>query len=135
MNGYKLKEISISNKEHFEVFIKADSNDADYISTETILTKEEFEKVALDQLRVLEHFYSSPHTFHCFYSDTVDLPTGDWGDCHSLVELRVRYFNEDGKAYMVELEPFTKEELKFLNEEYNGDIGQYLEDLEGNISR
>jgi len=110
--GYKLVEIKTQSK-IFEVFIKADANDGDDMSTLTIYTEEEFNVKIVEDLILLQSKYSEPHLLECFNNgvydryerDTVlDIPYSDLDcteTCHTLMELRVICTDTDGKVYNV----------------------------------
>lgn len=111
---YELMEIKPQFKT-FEIFIKADSNDGDYISTLNSYTEKEFNTKIIDELILLQSKYSGPHRLKLFDNAVYDLygretelsiPYSDldYVDlCHTLKELRVTCIDTDGKVYNVKL--------------------------------
>lgn len=108
---YQLIEIRPKNKT-FEVFIKADSNDADYISTLTSYSEEKFNKNIVDDLILLQSKYAESHKLEKFENavydtydrDTeLDIPCSDFGVCHTLEELKITCIDIDGQSYNVKL--------------------------------
>lgn len=104
MSKYTLEKSEKRNV--FIVRIVADSNDADYVTTENIYSKESFEKYVLDGLIELLKNHGDNHKLPDFPNDKydLDLPYNGWnGTCHSLESVTVEYFDENGDQWNVKL--------------------------------
>jgi hypothetical protein len=102
-NIMKYQLVEPSKKNIFLVTIEADSNDADYITTRNEYEKEEFDKNIIDELIKLKRKYSGSHKLEDYKDefDHIDLPYSEWGICHTLTELTVNHYDENGKVWDV----------------------------------
>jgi len=101
MEKYRLEKIEITEK-YYEVFIKADSNDGDYVSTKTKYNQKEFDEI-IDALIDIKNNYSGDHEFENYqnkYDLDIPYPECD-GTCHTLEELSVIMYDFYGKMYNV----------------------------------
>lgn len=103
MKRYTLTKM-VPKTRYFEVYLDADANDGDYISTKTEYTEEEFESI-IDDLINLRDNYSGSHRLSSYSDDTeLDIPTSEWGGyCHTLVQLVIRMYDTDGCVYEVNI--------------------------------
>ena len=85
----------------FRVIIEADSNDADYITTDETYNEKEFNEV-IDELIDLKNNYGGRHQLEDFENDWLTIPRSEWGRCHSLTGLEVTCEDIDGTVYDVE---------------------------------
>lgn len=106
MTLYKQKPLQ--NTPYYEVSIKGDYNDADY-STETTIYNQEYFDESAPYIYLLLKDYSKNHQLEDFpHTEYVGLPYSDNGICHSLEEVKIMYYDENGKASIIEFE-FTEE--------------------------
>lgn len=99
---YKLVKREVLKEKVFRVIIKADSNDADYITTDETYTEEEFNDI-IDDLINLKHNYSGRHELEDFPNESdLYIPSSEWGRCHTLEKLTVTCEDIDGIIYDVE---------------------------------
>lgn len=98
--NYTLKKI-VPKEKFYRVYINADSNAEDYISTIEIYDQETFDAVA-KELKNLKDNYSKSQQLKD-YENIADLsiPCSDWGYCHSLEDLEVTMHDIDGFTYEV----------------------------------
>jgi hypothetical protein len=103
MEKYKLTK-TIPEQRIYEVYIDADSNDADYISTTTVYTQDEFDKI-VDGLIDLNNNYMDYHELEEYENEyDLDIPCNSWGEyCHTLEEVKITMYDTDGYVYEVEL--------------------------------
>ena len=82
MKNYNLVK-KVPKEKYYEVYINADSNDADYISTKTKYSQEEFDEV-VDELKNLRDNYGGSHELEDFEDETdeINIPCSVWGCCH-----------------------------------------------------
>lgn len=107
MSKYTIGAIKANKVNQFEVIIKADSNDADYITTREFFSEEDFNNHAIDELIELERDYSGSHQLENFSAEWLDIPSSDWGRCHTLTSLEVNYYDNNGSVRPV-----------YINEDY-----------------
>ena len=119
---YKLEKVKTKGK-LFKITIKADSNDADYITETTELNEKDFNKV-VPFLLDLKNNYSDSHRFEEWdiedyneedlerigvtqeeYEDApyIDKPYGDDMSCHTLEDLEIICIDENSIIYNVKL--------------------------------
>lgn len=98
---YKLEQI-IPKKKYYEVYIKADSNDGDYITTIQKYDQEYFDEV-VDEIINLKNNYMGSHQLENYHNVMdLDIPYNGWdGYCHTLEKLKVTMYDVDGKIYNV----------------------------------
>lgn len=101
MPNYTLVAPTGRYRNQFIVTIKADSNDGDYMTETSIYPKESFEQWVVDALIELREEYCLPHKL-TKYQGRLDIPTTDWGRCHTLEEVKVEYVDLDGKIWRVQ---------------------------------
>lgn len=100
--SYKIKK-KVPKKKYYSVYINADSNDGDYISTTTDYSQEEFDEI-VDELINLKNNYCTNHLLSKYPNEMdLNIPCSDWGRCHSLAEVEVILYDIDGFIYEVEL--------------------------------
>ena len=91
----------VPEEKYYEVYINADSNDADYISTSEEYTQEEFDEI-IDEIINLRDNYGKSHELECYQNDMeLPIPHSDWGRCHSLKDIKVTLYDTDGCVYDV----------------------------------
>lgn len=100
---YELVEKKVNKKDVFKVTIRADSNDADYITETEYYIKEDFEEYALKAVKDLRDNYGGSHELEDYPNEyDLSIPFNGWdGYCHSLEELSVEYIDKDGKIWDV----------------------------------
>lgn len=99
---YRLVEKRSEHKDKFRVLIKADSNDADYITETSYYTKKDFEDYILAGLIDLRENASGRHKLKDYVNQyDLELPYSDWGSCHTLKKVEVDYIDEHGKIWGV----------------------------------
>lgn len=100
---YKLNQVK-TEKDYFEVIIKADSNDGDYVTESCTFTKEEFDDFIIKGLIELKDF-SGNHQLENF-PDTHSLDmipyNGYDGWCHSIESVSVKLYKTDSTIWDVE---------------------------------
>lgn len=102
---YTLHKKAEEKRDKFIVTIKADSKDADYITTEEEYSKADFDQWVVDALIDLIKNYSERHLL-TDYNNTFDLdiPFNGWdGNCHSLEKVTVQYVDSNGEIWEVKL--------------------------------
>jgi hypothetical protein len=101
---YKLVEKRGKQLNKFKVTIKADSNDADYVTETMFYGKSEFEEYIIDALVDLKYNYSGHHDLENYPNESdLYIPYNGWdGYCHTLEELTVEFIDGDGKVWDVE---------------------------------
>lgn len=102
MKNYNLVK-QIPEEKYYEVFIEADSNDADYISTKNKYSQEEFDEI-VDELKNIRDNYGDAQELENYEPSELDIyiPSSEWGVCHTLEEITVTMFDVDGFVYNVE---------------------------------
>jgi hypothetical protein len=100
---YQLVEKTGRELDSFKVTIKADSNDADYITEVNHYSQEIFEEYIIDGLIHLRENASGHHELGDYDNPfDLDIPFNGWdGYCHTLEELTVEYIDSDGKVWDV----------------------------------
>jgi hypothetical protein len=101
MSKIKLVEKPKSELGRFKVTIKADSNDADYITTINTYDKEKFEKHVVGELIDLMTNYRGDYKLPKFQGGWLDIPHGEDGCCHTLEKVTVEYIDDSGKLWNV----------------------------------
>jgi hypothetical protein len=101
MSEYQLVEKPKSELGRYKVTIKADSNDADYVTTIITYSKEEFEKHVLPELVNLTTNYKGDYKLPDFDAGWLDIPYGEYDCCHTLEKVDVEYLDEQGKLWTV----------------------------------
>lgn len=99
---YTLVEKEKGDKDRFIITIKADSNDADYITETTYLNEKDFIEAIPELVDMIEN-YSKAHMFEDFSADYFDVPYSDNGSCHSLEDWSIEYIDKDGKIFDVKI--------------------------------
>lgn len=103
MQKFKYVEVSEEVRKKFHVIIKADSNDADYITEDEYYSLKEFEEI-VDELKNLQTNYSGHHELEDYESKfDLPIPYSDWGRCHTIESIDITYLDESGKLWEVEL--------------------------------
>lgn len=106
MQKYKLTSPEIKDRNKFTVTIEADSNDGDYITTINTYTKPFFEETIAHDLIDLLQNYGKRHELNKYSGEFEDLPynpNDDYGRCHTLKSIDVKYVDENGFTWNVEL--------------------------------
>jgi len=118
MDKYELVKIVTGGKKKFTVTIVADSNDADYITTIQEYTEEEFNLIVDELINIQKNYsghqqlenYAEDEEYTLFDEDTntacyawINIPSGEWGKCHTLKSIDITCLTEDGVLYNVEL--------------------------------
>ena len=100
MKNYNLVK-KVPKEKYYEVYINADSNDADYISTTTKYSQEEFDEVVDGLVKLRD---SCDYELEDFEDETgkINIPSSYGGYCHTLEEVTVTMFDVDGLVYDVE---------------------------------
>lgn len=104
MSKYTLVEKQAKEVNRFKVTIKADSNDADYITNVSFYSKRDFEDYVIDGLIDLQKNGSGHYELENYNNKyDLDIPWNGWdGQCHTLEELIVEYIDENGKLWAVQ---------------------------------
>lgn len=100
MSKYELVEKQGSELGKFKVTIKADSNDADYVTTICTYDKDKFEKHVVPELIELKK-YKADYKLPDFEAGWLDIPYGEYDCCHTLESVSVEYIDENGKLWTV----------------------------------
>ncbi|EJW14102.1 hypothetical protein M5X00_26230 [Paenibacillus alvei] len=89
----------------FIVTIVADSNDADYVTTEDIFSKAEFDEYVADALIDLLANYSGRHQLSDYPNEEdLSIPRNGWdGYCHSLKKMTIKHIDVNGEHWDVSL--------------------------------
>lgn len=106
MNKYKLVPPEQKDRNKFTVTIIADSNDGDYITTINTYSKVFFEETILRDLVELLEDFSGDHELDTYGGDFEDLPynpNDEYGQCHTLESIDVKYVDYDGFTWNVDL--------------------------------
>lgn len=103
MSKYNLVEKTVKEREIFKVVIKADSNDADYITTTAHYSPSDFDEYIIDGLIDLKEKGTGRHKLENYNNEfDLEIPYNGWdGYCHTLEELIVEYIDENGKVWDV----------------------------------
>lgn len=104
MSKYKLVKKDDKDYNQFKVTIKADSNDADYITSINFYSKKDFDDYVADGIiHLLEHG-SGYHELEDYNNEyDLNIPYNGWdGFCHTLSYVRVEYVDENGITWDVE---------------------------------
>lgn len=100
MEKYTLSKPDPEKLKHFKIVIIADANDADYLTSVSSYTKEEFDECFADQVIKLLRDYNGPHGLEKIdYKSGIDLDIPydlDGEMCHTLESLEVTYVDENG---------------------------------------
>lgn len=106
MGKYKLVKPEVKQKT-FKVFMTADANDGDYLTSTQTFTEKEFDEVVDELLDLKNNYLKVAHAFEEFCSEVeLDIPydgQSDYG-CHTLEELEITCVDVDGIIYNVELQ-------------------------------
>jgi len=95
----------VPKEKYYEVYINADSNDADYISRTSNYSQKEFDEI-VDALIDLINNYDGEHELEDYPNDMeLSIPNSDNGCCHTLEELTITMYDIDGYVYGIELKP------------------------------
>lgn len=117
MSFYKLKQLE--KTPYYEVTIVGDYNDADYSTTIEQYDEESFKEM-VPYLYLLLKDYSGIHELKDYpHSEWVSLPYSVNGRSHTLKEVKVMYYDENHKAYIVGFE---------INEENTEKMYEMIED-------
>ncbi|TVX86019.1 hypothetical protein [Paenibacillus agilis] len=103
MEKYTLSKTEARNI--FIVTIVGDSNDADYITTEEVYNKSDFDEYVVNALIDLMTNYSNNHQLEN-YPNKFDLsiPHNGWdGYCHSLESVTIKHIDDNGEHWDVEM--------------------------------
>lgn len=104
MSKYTLAQKPAEKRNVFIVTIKADHNDADYITTIESYSKDDFDEYVADALIDLINNYSGDYDLeHYFNEFDLDIPRGDEERCHTLESVNVEYIDENGITWDVKL--------------------------------
>jgi hypothetical protein len=105
MEKYTLTKPESKQRDKFIVTIVADSNDADYITTENTYSKEEFEETIADALVDLQNNYGLSYQLPNYYNEhDLDIPYNGWdGYCHTLKYVQIQYIDNNGETWDVNL--------------------------------
>jgi hypothetical protein len=97
---YKLiKRVNKNQNEIFNIKIKVDSNDADYMYSNFECDKNAFEDIFVYLLTKLKTDYSNNHKLEDLDDDiyeALNLPYNEWGRCHSLESINITYADSTG---------------------------------------
>lgn len=98
MSKYTLEKKPESERNKFIVTIKADSNDANYITKVEKYSKKDFDEYVIDALIDLKQNYSGSHELENYPNEhDLPIPFNGWdGYCHTLETLYVQYVDEEG---------------------------------------
>lgn len=100
---------------YYTVSITADANDADYITTNTGYNEEQFSD-ALPALKLLMSEYSDRHGLERYFEEFdddpdmidieehLDIPSGNFGYCHTLIDVEIMYYDTEGMSHKVTIE-------------------------------
>lgn len=102
MSKYELVEKYSGELGKFKVIIKADSNDADYVTTINTYDKNNFEKYVVPELIELRK-YKGDYKLPDFNAGWLDIPYGEYDCCHTLESVDVEYLDENGKLWNVKI--------------------------------
>ena len=109
MKKYKIIKTTPQER-YYEILLKADSNDGNYITEIQKLSQEEFDK-AIDELIILRNDFSGEHELEGFESEIIskydrdvylNIPCHEDQVCHTLVDIIVKMYDSDGCVYNVE---------------------------------
>jgi hypothetical protein len=105
MEKYKLSKQPQENRNKFIVTIKADSNDADYVTESEFFTKKSFDDYVVDELINLKTNYGGHHMLKDYPNDgDLSIPFNGYdGYCHTLESLDIKYVDENGETWNDEL--------------------------------
>ena len=103
MGKYKLVQKPAKMKNKFIVTIKADSNDADYLTETETYTKRDFEQNCIDDLIELNNKYGGSYELENYQGRLV-IPSTEMGYCHSLEDIKVEYVDENGHYWDVKID-------------------------------
>lgn len=103
MTKYEVHELPMTERERFVVSLKADSNDADYITTIESYTVNDFENNIVDELIDLKKNHSGEHELESYWSDWLNIPHGEHDICHTLVEIDIKFIDENAVMWEVEI--------------------------------
>lgn len=118
---YHLVENKGTNTETFKVTIVADSNDGDYLRNTGTYSKEDFEKRILPGLNHLHNFGTGNYKLENYHNGyDLNIPSAEWGDCHTLESVMVEFTDSNEKIWKVEFEyaPLSEEDEFFDYDEY-----------------
>lgn len=100
-------------KPYYELYIRADYNDGDYISETTMLSKKQLDEWGLEAYQLILNKLMGPHALDEMEElltedeynllENIDFPYSDHGICHSMSTIRLKYYDEDGFIYDVVL--------------------------------
>ena len=110
MKKYTLEKI-LPKEKYYEVYMKADANDADYVTTEEYFSQDEFDSI-VDELKNLISNYGGSHKLSEYPNDCdFDIPFNGWdGYCHTLEYIDITMYDTDGYTYEVHLNNNTEGE-------------------------
>lgn len=109
--NYYLEKI-VPEEPYYELYIDADSNDGDYISEKAAYGPEQLEWL-LEVYQIICKKLMGPHALHEMdeilteeeldFLEYVDFPTSDYGICHTIHDVSLKYYDTDGSVYNVVL--------------------------------
>ncbi|WP_413986355.1 hypothetical protein [Paenibacillus polymyxa] len=106
MTEYELVVPKMEEYNKFIVTVVADSNDGDYITTINTYTKPYFEEAIVRDLIDLINNYSGHHELEKYDGEFEDLPFNphdDYGRCHTLISVNIRFIDNKGFTWNVKL--------------------------------
>lgn len=107
-----VKTPNTSDNDYYVITITGDSNDADYITTDTCLSEKSFNEAipALEYLFLncigkhkLEDYYDN-HSDDIDLDEYFDIPFGEMGACHTIKDVSIKFFEKTGMSYNVTFE-------------------------------
>lgn len=102
MKNYIISQ-SIPTKKYYEVYINADSNDGNYISTIRQYSQRRFDEI-IPALIDLKQNYSEPGQLEDYATEyDISIPYSDYGSCHTLDDIRITMYDTNGYVYNVDL--------------------------------
>lgn len=101
-------------KSYYELYIKADSNDGDYISETTKFSQRQLDEWGIEAYQLILKKLMGPHALDEMDDllspveydllENVSFPYSDHGICHSIWIVSLKYYDKDGLTYDVVLD-------------------------------
>ena len=102
MCKYKFEKIKAPKETYYELYINADSNDGDYVSTTETFNQKEFDEI-IDEIINLKNNYSEHGKLQSYPNEfDLSIPFNGYDDyCHTIVDIEVKMYDVDGTIYNV----------------------------------
>ena len=100
---YIVGKIQPTRTQCFEVIIKGDMNDGDYVTTREFYSEEKFDKHIIEELIELLSKHDGSYQLQSFNANYIYIPFDGQEHCHSLESVEVNYYDNNGSVRPVKI--------------------------------